>query len=423
MIYAFTSCALNYTPKSRLLLRSLREHAPDVKICLALGDRLDGFEEELAEQFDHVYPITDFPELSDPAWIYRHQIVELCTAIKPFVLRKILERDDCEGVFYFDPDMVLFSDIEEMINDLRNNDILLTPHLTDPEKTIRGIEDNELSALRHGTYNLGYVGVRKSDEGIRFADWWSARLKRWCREDIPAGIFTDQKWIDLVPGFFENVKILRHPGYNVASWNMTNREITKNKKGKYLVNGKPLVFYHFTGFDSGAHVVMANIYSKGNDAVTELVKWYKDSTDKLGEDSIAKVKWAYTNYDDGSPISGQEREVYRTRNDLQTAFPNPFATDGGDGPSFKQWWDVTGKREYNPEEFEPADATAPAGAVDTQISAVPAEAKRAHPLIRIPRGFLRFIFDSTYRKAIKELFSSTYRFWGVKGIFGLFFGK
>ena len=423
MIYAFTSCALNYTPKSRLLLRSLREHAPDIKICLALGDRLDGFEDELLAQFDHVYPITDFPELSDPSWIFKHRIVELCTAIKPFVLRKILDREDCEGVFYFDPDMVLFSDIEEMIENLRNNDILLTPHLTDPETTIRGIEDNELSALRHGTYNLGYVGVRNTEEGIRFADWWSARLKRWCREDIPAGVFTDQKWIDLVPGFFENVKILRHPGYNVASWNMTNRHISKNEDGQYRVNDRPLIFYHFTGFDSGAHVVMANIYSKGNDDVTQLVRWYKDSTDKLAEDSIAKVKWAYLNYDDGTPITAIERETYRIRGDLQTAFPNPFDTNTENGPTFKHWWELTGKREAGLETANSTVTPQTQVTIDTKINAVPTVEKRAHPLVRIPRGFYRFLARPAYRKAIFDLFSSTYRFWGIRGIAGLFFGK
>jgi len=415
MIYAFTSCALNYTPKSRALLQSLREHAPDVKICLALADDVNEFEDELLAQFDHIYPLAEIPELNDPSWIFKHRIVELATAIKPFVLRQIMQRDDCEAVFYFDPDMVLFSDIEEMINDVRNHDILLTPHLTDPEKTIRGIEDNELSALRHGAYNLGYIGVHNNDEGKRFADWWCYRLKRYCREDIPAGIFTDQKWIDLVPGFFENVKILRHSGYNVASWNLTNRIVSKSEDGRYQINGDtPLVFYHFTGFDSGSHMIMANIYSKGSDDVTELIRWYKDKTDKLAEDAIAKVKWAYLNYDDGTPISAKEREVYRIRGDLQTAFPEPFNTDTAKGPTFKSWWELTGKQEY--EEVPKAQTKTSA---TPEINTVPAT-KSAHPLIRVPRGLYRFIVRPSYRRAIIDLFGSTYRFWGLRGIVGLF---
>ena len=249
MIYIYTSCALNYIPKSYTLLDSLRKYEPDMKVCLALSDKIYDYEDEILSRFDYVYPLNEIPELNNLPWIFEHDIVELSTAIKPFILQKILERDDCEAVLYFDPDMAIFHNLKELVEDVLQNNIILTPHLTDPELSDQGIIDNELSALRHGTYNLGFIGVKNNFEGKKFAGWWGERLKKYCRQDINAGIFTDQKWIDLVPGFFNGVKILRNPGYNTASWNLTNRKVTKNDKGRYLVNGKPLVFYHFTGFD------------------------------------------------------------------------------------------------------------------------------------------------------------------------------
>lgn len=414
MLYAFTSCALNYTPKSRALLESLRQYAPDIKVCLALADDIGSFEDEILSQFDMVFPLADIPELNTPSWIFKHRIVELATAIKPYVLRKILDLPDCEGVFYFDPDMVVFHELTDMIEDLRANTIILTPHLTDPETTLRGIEDNELSALKHGAYNLGYIGVRNSDEGKRFADWWSKRLKHFCKEDIPAGIFTDQKWIDLVPCFFEGVHIMRHPGYNVASWNMTNRHIKKIDPMKYTVNERPLVFYHFTGFDSGDHDVMSKIYSKGNSDVAELVKWYRDRTGELAKDDIAKVPWAFLDYDDGVKISSEERLLYRDRLDLQAAFPNPFKSAAPGVQSYRKWW-IADQASMQAQQL-------PAKSNVAALAPTPTIPKRTHPILR-PLIIPVRLLNSEYRGNLTRSVRQTYYQTGLKGVLSLIFGR
>lgn len=80
-------------------------------------------------------------------------------------------------------------------------------------------------------------------------------------------------WIDLVPAFFSGVAIMRSSRHNVATWNLTNCELSVSESGQYLVDNEPLGFYHFTGFDSGAHRIMAAKNAGNNQAVHQLVNW------------------------------------------------------------------------------------------------------------------------------------------------------
>ncbi len=64
------------------------------------------------------------------------------------------------------------------------------------------------------------------------------------------GLFVDQKWMNLAPGLFEHIAILRHAGCNMAYWNLHERVLTEDAGG-YLVQGangaEQLNFFHFSG--------------------------------------------------------------------------------------------------------------------------------------------------------------------------------
>ncbi|HLE43419.1 MAG TPA: hypothetical protein VJB36_05355 [Methylomirabilota bacterium] len=72
-------------------------------------------------------------------------------------------------------------------------------------------------------YNLGFIGLRRDGKAESLLDWWGRRVYDKCLMAPRAGLFVDQRWIDLVPGLFEGMHILRDPEYNVAYWNLAER--------------------------------------------------------------------------------------------------------------------------------------------------------------------------------------------------------
>ena len=98
----------------------------------------------------------DLPIEKLPSWIFKHRLVELCTAVKGTAFQYIAERFGAERIYYFDPDIVVLGRLDDLERMLDRNSVLLTPHLLEPETDLQAILDNEICCLRHGVYNLGF---------------------------------------------------------------------------------------------------------------------------------------------------------------------------------------------------------------------------------------------------------------------------
>jgi hypothetical protein len=284
--------------------------------------------------FHSVIFATELECFQDRGWLFSHSIVELCTAVKPAAALSLLDRSDCDTLLYFDPDIVLFSDLPDLLDELRDASLALTPHILKPETEHGAILDNEVCSLKHGIFNLGFFGVRDCSESRRFLNWWHDRMIFYCRQDLESGSFTDQKWINHAPVFFDDVKILKNPRFNVAPWNISQRKVSGTFDAGFSVDGGKLGFYHFTGFDSGAHKAMAGKYAPDNLSIKMLIEWYEARTNHLNTE---KPPWKLGFYDNGEPIQAEHRLMYRFREDLKQAFRNPYLTDDG-GRSFLAWY-------------------------------------------------------------------------------------
>lgn len=344
-------------PKARVLASSLKKYNPEFQFHLLLSDELPPKFDLIKEPFDTIINISELPIPEMDSWIFKHNIVEMCTAVKGYGFLEIIKRHTAEKIFYFDPDMVVFSSLDQLLNALDDNSIVLTPHQTVPEESYEAIVDNEICSLKHGIYNLGFLGIRSSEQGMEFCKWWASRLHDFCYDDIAGGLFTDQRWVDLAPAFFPEVGILREPIYNVATWNLTHRTASGTLDGGITINEQPLCFYHFSGFDSGAQEVMLNKYIGNSHILRDLRDWYISECQEMGQDELAKYPCIYNTYDNGKLISNHERILYRNRIDLQQAFPNPYSTVIVD-KSYQAWYQANVDINVN-------DGTSGAEAVET----------------------------------------------------------
>ncbi|WP_310621706.1 hypothetical protein [Flexibacterium corallicola] len=328
-IHAFTSCSFSYLNRARVLASSLRRVHPDWTIWLVLTDKEpENFTLDLSnEDYDQVLTAEELFGEETEQWLFGHDIVEACTAVKGRASTHILDKSDCEKLFYFDPDIAVFNDMNDVVSLLDEYSIVLTPHQTepDPKDHKTAIRDNEITSLDYGVFNLGFVAIKSDHEGRRFAQWWDERLTDWCHDRLDIGLFVDQKWCNLVPCFFDRVKVLRDPGYNVASWNLSHRTMHYDEDGNALINGVPLRFYHFTKLGPVGDA-MTQRYAKNNTEIYELWWWYQNQVIVASEAGIPKGWWYYGTFDNGTKIPKAVRELYRRRKDLQKAFCEPLRT-------------------------------------------------------------------------------------------------
>lgn len=236
----------NYLSHARVLARSWAEYEPGGRFYLLVVDGLpEGTDAGPSVRVLGLDDL-DIPALADLAFTYG--AAELCSVAKPSLLRFLLDRCDEERILYFDADILITRPLVEVRGALAGASIVLTPNLLKPIP-LDGLRPRDQDILCGGTFNLGFLAVRRSAETHEFVRWWEERLRDYVSViDVPEWVLTDQKWADLVPGLFPETAILRDDAYNVAWWNLHHRTM-RRRNGQFLVNGRPLAFFHFSGFD------------------------------------------------------------------------------------------------------------------------------------------------------------------------------
>jgi hypothetical protein len=236
-----TIAACNYLPYVRVLADGWHRHH-DAPLVALVVDAEPG---EVVEPGIDVLTPEDLG--LDPAELGRlrgiYDVAELTTALKPHLLRVLLERT-FEVVLYVDADSDVHGALDGAAVLARVHGTVLSPHLLEPAPA-DGLSPSESEIAWGGLYNSGFLAVGPS--AGPFLDWWAARLRRDCLFCEQMSMHADQRWLDLVPSYFPHT-IVRDPGVNVAQWNLHERPIRREGE-TWLAKGRPLRTFHFSGYD------------------------------------------------------------------------------------------------------------------------------------------------------------------------------
>ncbi len=328
---ACTIVSFNYLAYARTLCNSFLNFHPDYRFYVLIVDRVPEHIDLSHENFECILvEALGIPNFESIA--FKYGILELNTNVKPTFLKKIIA-GGVDQLIYFDPDILICSPLDRIYEALAESAIILTPHCTSPN------EDRphaEMLLLGDGVFNLGFIAISKTDEVGHFLRWWEHRCMTLGYNERWAGLFVDQKWINLVPCYFESVHVLKHPGCNVAYWNLHERTLTKAQTS-WMVNGTvPLLFFHFSGMnvDGGSriskHTDQFDLISRPD--LAELFATYRELLVKNGIRNVSHYRYAFGCFDDGTLVNNLQRAAFAANLD-RFGQTNPFAASS----PFYQW--------------------------------------------------------------------------------------
>jgi hypothetical protein len=314
---------------ARALAESVREHNPDLPpLLVLLADRVDGYFDPTQEPFQMIQ-LEDLPcQEIIQAMSFYYTAFEFCNALRAYLHEYILTHTLAENWMYLDSDILVCHDLGELFDEMQTYSIVLTPHLTSPVH-FEDLELYEVSILHWGLYNSGFLGLKRSNETRAFVSWFKERLRWYCFDDHPF-LYVDQPWLNHVPLFFSNVLLLRKPNVNLAHWNLRGRHISKDISG-YNVDGVPLQFAHFSGWDPATPEHVSKYNPRLNSSTCPgwdvLGADYAQRLHNTAYDAVRTFPYAFDAFDEGYPILRGHRRAYYTSIREQTwSGGNPFSS-------------------------------------------------------------------------------------------------
>jgi hypothetical protein len=339
----FSIVAKNYIGLATILGNSLKKFDNDIDFFVLVADEFTS-EDQSDVLPQNVLFGKEVLDYTDKQWIdmsFKYELTALCTAIKPACFQYLFSLG-YHKIIYFDPDIYVFSSIRSVFELLDNHSIVVVPHISGLHINYKG-DHPESSILWHGIYNLGFCAISKSKESDLMLEWWKTRLIDKGFADVAGRYFYDQKWIDMLSGFFEtNVfYVCRNLGMNLAPWNFYEREVIR-KNGTYYVKFRELnepredilIFAHFAGYNYSelkrGNIKRLRLQIKEYPDIQMITKDYITALNKNEAtfDRYINLPYTYGTFNDGTTVERFHRSIYHGLVKNGKSFTNPFDSKG-----------------------------------------------------------------------------------------------
>lgn len=311
--FSCTIVARNYVAQARVLAESFHSRHPSSPFFTLV---IDGDEEDRdLEGLGVVLLPTDIGLEAEVVHNMQviYDVMEYATALKPALLMHLI-RTGASTATYFDPDIRVYANMDDVFSKARDAGIFLTPHTLDPIPR-DGAALDEQAIMHSGMYNLGFISV--GSQSFKFLSWWHERLSIDAVVDLERALFTDQRWIDWVPSLFTPF-ITRDRGLNAAYWNLHDRRIRQDATGAFWAGDTPLRFFHFSGYDPAKPWLLSKhmganprtLLSENSD-LQALCDDYGDELVRAGHVEMRKNPYRNAELSNGLRLTPLVRSLYR----------------------------------------------------------------------------------------------------------------
>jgi hypothetical protein len=369
----FSICSLNYLHFARTLAQSLRAAVPHAELYLFVADRWNEAAAAAVAAAPELQAVAveaiGIANLRDMA--FRYDILEFNTSVKPFCFEYLFDRKGFDRAIYLDPDTYVLKPLDHVLQAFSGGaDCILTPHVTQPIDD--GGYPGEKELMLSGIFNLGFAAFANSADARKFLAWWRQKLTTGCVRDTANGVFVDQRYCDFAPAFIGRLTVLRHPGYNLAYWNVMYRRVEASDGG-YVAGGQPVHFVHFSGIDPQRPDLVSRFQDRFRRAdLGALGRLYDDYLARLARNDVSSglqfsnIPYGFGALTSGTPIDPAMRLAYRHATKGIPRQDDPFS--------------------LSPEAFRPAASTPPIAA--TAPEPLPAATPHASVALPEPRRIL-----------------------------------
>ncbi len=307
MLYFATLFDRNYISRGLALLDSLtRKSVGEFHLyILALDHQVDEYFKELKSINIKIIRLEEielfYPELA--AAKKNRSLVEYYFTLSPYLPSFIMAtQPEVDRITTMDADLYFFEDPSIILNEYPKASVLITPH---------NFSDNQQHLIIYGKYNVSFQSFKRDENAIACLLNWRQKCLEWCydRHDQEHKRFADQQYLDSWSAQFEGVESIMLAGAGLAPWNLRRYHFGQ-KGNKILVDGHPLIYFHFHG-----------LRTFGNNFAFHGLEAYSAPT------WIKAIKYIYFTY-----LTALKRATVKTASNEKAIIRN----NAGTGKSFSQ---------------------------------------------------------------------------------------
>ncbi len=288
--------------RARTLARSLARHTPHAELVAFVLDPQPGasLEEEPFEQLS----AEDLEFDSFAVLAARLTLAELREAVKPLLVRGLLERDPGEALLYLDPDSYACASIAELAPLADEHGLLLWPRTTTPPPA-DGRRPNDADLRGWGLFDPGVLAFGAGHEHDRLLSSWERHA--------PGGEEPDARVIDRFATIVASHYEVRDVALGASFWNLDRHTFEEEGDG-LLIDGSPLRLLRLIDFDPARPGELSDkqdrIRIADHPALAALLRRYGEELKANGEAAAAELSYAWNVLPDGTRLDQRLRDIY-----------------------------------------------------------------------------------------------------------------